>query len=196
MNNTDTKSSRGLPTTGVGSVCCARHEIKLPGCVGDLQKGEVHALQKNVYPFPFTASGHRYVNMDYLFFSPLQNTPLKTFNVSYDITCQWSRHLWEWMTMLPHLMHLPFKEKTVNFFVPKFHLPAHVAECQWKYSLNFTKGVARTDGEAPEHGWSTLNATVSSTKEMGPGHRCDTLDDLIGDSNWKKLVGLGGSNSE
>lgn len=156
----------------------------------------VHALQKNVYPFPFTALEHRYVNMDYLFFSPLQNTPLKTFNVSYDITCQWSRHLWERMTTLPHPMHLPFKEKTANFFVPKFHLPTHVAKCQWKYSLNFTKGIARTDGEAPERGWSTLNATVSSTKEMGPGHRCDILDDLIGDSNWKKLVGLGGSNSE
>ncbi|KAG9308762.1 hypothetical protein JVU11DRAFT_11553 [Chiua virens] len=26
---------------------------------------------------------------------------------------------------------------------------------------------------------------------MGPGHRRDTLDDLIGDHNWKKVVGMG-----
>ena len=36
-----------------------------------------------------------------------------------------------------------------------------------------------------------LNVVASSTKEMGPGHRHDMLEDLIGDSNWKKVVGLG-----
>ncbi|KAF8425381.1 hypothetical protein L210DRAFT_989728 [Boletus edulis BED1] len=30
-------------------------------------------------------------------------------------------------------------------------------------------------------------------KNMGPGHRHDTLKDLIGDSNWKKVIGLGKS---
>ena len=88
-------------------------------------------------------------------------------------------------------MRLDYKNKTVNAFVPKFHLPAHIAQCQWKYSFNFIKGAGRTDGEAPERGWSTLNAVASSTKEMGPGHRRDTLDDIIGDSNWKKVIGLG-----
>ncbi|KAF8435931.1 hypothetical protein L210DRAFT_3352549, partial [Boletus edulis BED1] len=78
-------------------------------------------------------------------------------------------------------------------FVPKFHLPAHIPECHWKYSFNFIKGVSRTDGEAPEHGWSTLNAATSSTKEMGPGHQHNTLNDLISDSNWKKFIGFGES---
>ena len=36
-----------------------------------------------------------------------------------------------------------------------------------------------------------LNVVASSTKEVGLGHRHDTLEDLIGDSNWKKVVGLG-----
>jgi hypothetical protein len=36
----DTKASRGLAATGVGTVDCARHEMKLPNGVGDLQKGE------------------------------------------------------------------------------------------------------------------------------------------------------------
>lgn len=129
--------------------------------------------------------------MDYLFFSALKGTAIKALNISYDIACQWSLHLWERMQTLPFPMHLDYKNKTVNVFVPKFHLPAHIAQCQWKYSFNFIKGAGRTDGEAPERGWSTLNAVASSTKEMGPGHQRDTLDDIIGDSNWKKVIGLG-----
>ena len=65
-----------------------------------------------------------------------------------------------------------------------------MAECQWKYSFNYIKGAAHTDGEVPERGWSTLNAVASSTKEMGPGRHRDTLDDLMGNSNWKKVVGI------
>lgn len=133
----------------------------------------------------------RYVNMDYIFFSALRNTPIKALNVSYNIACQWTRHLWERMETLPHSLHFPYQDQKVTAFVPKFHLPAHVTECQWQYSFNYTKGAACTDGEAPERGWSTLNAMASSTKEMGPGHRRDTLDDLIGDSNWKKFIGMG-----
>ncbi|KAG2094414.1 uncharacterized protein F5147DRAFT_657174 [Suillus discolor] len=67
VNMADTKSNRGLATTGLGTVDCARHNMKLPNAVGDLQKGE------------------RYINMDYLFFSALHHTVLDTLNVSYDI---------------------------------------------------------------------------------------------------------------
>ncbi|KAF8425786.1 hypothetical protein L210DRAFT_3615051 [Boletus edulis BED1] len=172
VNAADTKSAKGLAATSVGSICCARHEMKFPGGVGDLQKGE------------------RYTNMDYLFFSVLWNTTLKSFNVSYDIACQWTCHLWERMNTLPRSMHFPYEEKKITAFAPKFHLPAHIPECHWKYSFNFIKGVGQTDGEAPERGWSTLNTAASSTKEMGPGHQRNTLDDLIGDSNWKKFIGF------
>ncbi|KAG2053533.1 hypothetical protein BDR06DRAFT_1008671 [Suillus hirtellus] len=37
----------------------------------------------------------------------------------------------------------------------------------------------------------SLYTIASSTKEMGPGTWRDTLDDYFGDSNWKKVVGLG-----
>ncbi|KAG1887840.1 hypothetical protein F4604DRAFT_1916666 [Suillus subluteus] len=47
------------------------------------------------------------------------------------------------------------------------------------------------DGEAPERGWANINPVASSTKEMGPGARRDTLDDFFGDWNWKKIVSLG-----
>ncbi|KAF8449453.1 hypothetical protein L210DRAFT_3609687 [Boletus edulis BED1] len=148
VNAADTKVSKGLSATGVGSICCAQHEMKLPGGVGDLQKGE------------------RYVNMDYLFFSVLKDTPLKCLNISYDIMCQWSRHLWSRMETMPTSMHFRYEDRKINLFIPKFHLPAHIAKCQWKFSFNF---------------------------EMGPGHRRDTLDDLIGDSNWKKFIRFGES---
>ncbi|KAG6904713.1 hypothetical protein DXG01_007735, partial [Tephrocybe rancida] len=45
----------------------------------------------------------------------------------------------------------------------------------------------RTDGKAPEHGWAAINNVANSTKEMGPGSRCDTLDDHFGDYNWRKV---------
>ena len=36
----DTKANQGLSATGVGTIDCARHNMKLPTGVGDLQKGE------------------------------------------------------------------------------------------------------------------------------------------------------------
>ncbi|TFK61214.1 hypothetical protein BDN72DRAFT_778493, partial [Pluteus cervinus] len=51
--------------------------------------------------------------------------------------------------------------------------------------------VGRTDGEAPERGWSHINPIALSTCEMGPGSRRDTLDDHFGDLNWKKTYQMG-----
>ncbi|KAG1845839.1 hypothetical protein F4604DRAFT_1884248 [Suillus subluteus] len=168
VNMADTKQSQGLAATGVGTVDCARHNFKRPNGVGDLQKGE------------------KYINMDYLFFSTLRGTQLEMLNVSYDIACQWHKKLWA-------RMNLDYLSKVIRFFVPKFHLPVHVAKCQTIFSFNFTRFVGRTDGEAPERGWSNINPVASSTKAMGPGCRRDTLDDHFGDWNWKKTVGLGAS---
>jgi hypothetical protein len=131
--------------------------------------------------------------MDYLFFSTLRGTPLQMLNVSYDIACQWHKHIWARMKSFPHSYALDYVTKVIRFFVPKFHLPAHVAKCQTVFSFNFTRFVGRTDGEAPERGWSNINPVASSTKAMGPGCRRDTLDDHFGDWNWKKTVGLGAS---
>ena len=71
-----------------------------------------------------------------------------------------------------------------HFLIPKFHLLAHIMACQNVFSFNFNRHVGRTDGEAPERGWSQINAATTSTAEMGPGHRRDTLDDHFGDVNW------------
>ncbi|KAG1784380.1 uncharacterized protein HD556DRAFT_1435459 [Suillus plorans] len=174
VNMADTKSSRGLAATGVGTVDCARHDMKLPNGVGDLQKGE------------------RYLNMDYLVFSVMVGFAVVVFNLSYDIACQWHKKLWPRMASMPPRLHLTDRDnKTIRFFVPKFHLNAHVQSCQTAFSFNFGKNVGRTDGEAPERGWANINRVASSTKEMGPGTCRDTLDDHFSDWNWKKVTMLG-----
>ncbi|KAG1866771.1 hypothetical protein F4604DRAFT_1881798 [Suillus subluteus] len=81
MNMAESKSSKGLAATGLGTINCARHNVKLPNGVRDLQKGE------------------RYINMDFLFFSTLCHRCLKVLNISYDIMCQWHKNLWARMTM-------------------------------------------------------------------------------------------------
>ncbi|KAG2006690.1 hypothetical protein CC2G_014446 [Coprinopsis cinerea AmutBmut pab1-1] len=48
----------------------------------------------------------------------------------------------------------------------------------------------RTDGESPERTWAVSNELASSTREMGPGSRRDSIDDALGDRNWHKSVNL------
>ncbi|KAI6038070.1 hypothetical protein EDC04DRAFT_2868514 [Pisolithus marmoratus] len=166
INMADTKGNQSLNSTGIGIVVCARHGMKLANGVRDLQKGE------------------RYVNMDYLFALALSSTAVNRLNVSYDIAWQWHKSLYQRMMSLP--------QEHVSFFVPKFHLPAHITPCQWKYSFNWMHGVGHTDGEVPECGWAHINPVGLSTKVMGPGHHCDTIDDFFSNWNWKKTIALGG----
>jgi hypothetical protein len=130
--------------------------------------------------------------MDYLLMSALSGGSLTRLVLSYDIACQWSVNFWKRMGTYPHDLRLIKSTfASVTFVVPKFHLPAHIVTCQQNFSFNLTPFVGRTEGEAPERGWADINGTASSTKEMGPGSRRDTLDDHFGDWNWKKITGLG-----
>ncbi|KAM6491179.1 hypothetical protein JOM56_013418 [Amanita muscaria] len=160
------RGGKGTATTGVGTVECIRHDMKRPVSVGDLQKGE------------------RYVNMDYFFLSSIQqNCPTKLV-ISYDIACQWSKNL----------------QKRIDLYGPSHgsdvfqNMSTTFADfCKINYSFNFLPRMGCTDGEAPERGWAATNAVASSTKEMGPGSRRDTLDDHFGDYNWRKVTNLAAS---
>ncbi|KAJ7713623.1 hypothetical protein B0H16DRAFT_1341291, partial [Mycena metata] len=173
--------ARGTASSGVGAVDCARHNMKRPNSVGDLQLGE--------------RRDYLYINMDYIFLRSITGTELIRFVVSYDIACQW--HINIWLRMLGYKNEEIMFQGTryIVFLVPKFHLPAHIEECNLKFSFNLTKNVGQTDGEAPERGWSNANPLATSTMEMGPGSRGDTLDDHFNDWNHKKIIGLGGSFS-
>ncbi|KAF9467072.1 hypothetical protein BDZ94DRAFT_1329986 [Collybia nuda] len=159
--------------TGVGMIECARHNMKRPRSVGDLQRSE------------------RYCNMEFLFWKGPLDIDLKAFVISYDIVCQWSINLQTRMAALDHTFIVFNGKACVKFLVPKFHLPAHIVKCRNNFSFNYALGVGRTDGEAPERGWAEINPLAMSTKEMGPGSRRDTLDAHFGDYNWRKIIGMG-----
>jgi hypothetical protein len=129
--------------------------------------------------------------MDYLVFSVIVGSGAVVLNLSYDVACQWHKKLWARLASMPDRLQFNREEKTVRFFVPKFHISAHIPACQTNFSFNYSKGVGRTDGEAPERGWANVNRVATSTKEMGPGARRDTLDDNFGNWNWKKVTMLG-----
>ncbi|KAJ7701974.1 hypothetical protein B0H16DRAFT_1748387 [Mycena metata] len=168
------REARGTASSGIGAVDCARHNMKRPLSVGDLQLGE------------------RYLNMDYMFFRSIAGSPLVHFFVSYDIACQWHIHVWDRLQQYQdETIIIDGLGKFVTFLVPKFHLPAHIEECNLKFSFNLTRYVGQTDGEAPERGWANANPLARSTKEMGPGSRRDTLDDHFNDANHKKIIALG-----
>ncbi|KAJ6506403.1 hypothetical protein C8R47DRAFT_1241797 [Mycena vitilis] len=86
------RESLGTVSSGIGTVDCARHNMKRPLGVGDLQKGE------------------RYLNMDYMFFMSLRHSPLVRLYVSYDIACQWHKNIWERMQVFAALDGVPHIE--------------------------------------------------------------------------------------
>ncbi|KAG6809653.1 hypothetical protein H0H92_015320 [Tricholoma furcatifolium] len=168
------KKSKGLRATGVASVSCARHQLFRRLGTGDLQKGE------------------RYSNMDGVLMASMAGSTYSDVLICYDIACQYG------INFFTRIQSDTFPEKwkfskvpRVQFKVPKFHLPPHKHECHGPFSLNYTAGVGRTDGEGVERNWSWLNGVAPSTSQMGPGARHDTLDDFMGFYNYRKTVELG-----
>ncbi|KAF8183260.1 hypothetical protein K438DRAFT_1766936 [Mycena galopus ATCC 62051] len=70
------------------------------------------------------------------------------------------------------------------------HIKGHLGDCQTVYSLNYVPGSAQTDGEGIERLWANIGGVASSTREMGPGSREDTLNCHWGYWNWEKVLGL------
>jgi len=112
--------------------------------------------------------------------------------LSYDIACQWFRNLRKRMLRLPHEMWIPPNVFfALRSFIPKLHIYGHGDKCQYKYSFNYQKWSARTDGEDPERFWSHINPASVSTREMSPGARFDALDSHAVHWNWRKTVKFG-----
>jgi hypothetical protein len=113
--------------------------------------------------------------------------------VHHDIMCHYSIQMWQRWAALPPPSQ-PLYESTFEQFVPaigKFHLAAHQESCYALYSLNRIKGVGRVDGEGSERCWSDLNKAASSSSEWGPGSRIDSLNHVMQQYNWSKVVTLG-----
>ncbi|KAF9017820.1 hypothetical protein BDZ89DRAFT_1140448 [Hymenopellis radicata] len=164
------RGGKGTDSSGVGAVVCSRHDMKRGTAVINLKKGE------------------KYIYMDYAVCLALRSNAPPDIVLSYDIACQWRKKFGLRIAMYPEWLRPPQPAASITYLIPKFHLPAHIAPCRYLYSFNYTPGVGRTDGEAPERGWAASNGAAASTKEMGPGSRLDTLDDHFGDQNWRKFA--------
>lgn len=116
---------------------------------------------------------------------------LRTFIISYDIACQWSQSFFSRIAKINAEAPVLKPESITRFVVPKFHLPAHIPNCQTRFAFMFTPGAGLGDGEAPERGWADTNPLGPSTREMGPGSRRDTLDAHFQNYNWEKIRHLG-----
>ncbi|THU98424.1 hypothetical protein K435DRAFT_818886 [Dendrothele bispora CBS 962.96] len=174
LEQANTKNSRGYSSTGVGVGVCARHEIVQANGAVDLQKGE------------------RYANMDYVFASLLGHHDHRLTKVqSYDIVCQWCKKLVDCLKKLPPLVRLNLVLHLIYFVIPKLHIYGHQIHCQLMFSLNWLQGAGRTDGEGIERPWAHMGPVATSTRDMGPGSRHDTLDDHWGHWNFVKMTGLG-----
>lgn len=95
------------------------------------------------------------------------------------------------MEKVPQHLRLDPEKITIQTGLPLMHAEGHDKDCRDENSLKNLEGVGATDGEGIERFWSHMNCLAVSTKEMGPGHRSDVLDDHISFHNWQKNMKLG-----
>ncbi|KIJ50997.1 hypothetical protein M422DRAFT_44213 [Sphaerobolus stellatus SS14] len=169
----NTRNAEGHVVSGVAGCVCTRHGLMCPLGIGDMQRGE------------------KYCNVDYIFLSALHPDQPQELIISYDISCQWYKNLESRVTDIPTYLQIDMSQMSIRYLVPKFHLASHVPACQTSFSFNYTPGTGRTDGEGIEREWALLNPVAYSTREMTHSHRQETLNDHIGDGNWRKMMGLG-----
>lgn len=133
---------------------------------------------------------YRYANMDFILFSGLKGANIDHIRISYDIMCQWCKRLPGRMEKFPEALQLP-ADTSLSFGIPKFHLEGHGPACRTKFSFNYLPGSGRTCGEMVETEWSFINPVATSTKEMAPCARQETLNDHWSFWNWRKTTGFG-----
>lgn len=127
--------------------------------------------------------------MDYIFAQAVKGLDCMIV-LSYDIACQWGQKFWVRLEELKDKIDFRITEDNLIFLVPKFHLPAHLPSCQAPFSFHFTPGCGETHGEVIEENWAVSNKAAGQTKEMGPGNRAVTLNDIFGHHNYRLLQNL------
>jgi hypothetical protein len=121
----------------------------------------------------------------------LRKTRLKRIAFSYDIWCKYQVNLSKRIhQFFPANDANAFKQLIIRGFIPKLHLYAHGSACATKWSLNYHRGVGRTDGESTERDWASAVLAALQTAEMNLGSRHAALDDHWIDRNFRRMVGL------
>ncbi|KAG9082392.1 hypothetical protein FRC06_005092, partial [Ceratobasidium sp. 370] len=134
----------------------------------------------------------RYAYSDYAFASfvkYVQQDGVLDIGLTYDIWCHWHVKLEERMKKFADEIQLPSDLDLVGG-IPKFHLIGHKQSCHDRFSLNYMRYVGRIEGEGCERAWAYLNEMAGSTSEMSPGSRRDTINYLLHDWNFSKMIGM------
>jgi hypothetical protein len=131
------------------------------------------------------------MNMDYSICQALKyNT--KGFEESvllYDVICAWGIHF-ETRVKEGRFLEIPDALQLI-LGIGKFHLNAHKSDCFPLYSPNFIYGSGEVDGEIMETLWALINPGSAFAKHMTLAQRREYLNQLLGDINFKKMVGMG-----
>jgi hypothetical protein len=142
---------------------------------------------------PLPLLSFSYANVDYAIAGALENTEdIKIIKGIYDIGCHYGVHFLNRMSA-----RFPWLRKIVSrmkFLVGKMHLLGHLEICQYLFSLNYTIGSGRVEGEAAERGFAASNLNAGSTREMNAGHRHDVLNDHHSYHNLRKLTSMSASS--
>jgi hypothetical protein len=134
----------------------------------------------------------RYALTDYAISASQSLSDKSLFRVlSYDIACQYHKNFFNRLPNLPDTIKMETDKKFWAFAVPKLHIRGHGLDCQRNFSLHLLPGVGQSDGEGSERHWGNEGPIATSTREMGPGHRRDTIDDHFLSWTHRKRVGLG-----
>lgn len=112
----------------------------------------------------------------------------------YNVGCQWIINFFKRLQEGYPYLSLPEAFDLV-VAIGKFHMAAHIDECLAKHSLNFVLGAAQVDGEILETLWAPLNKSAPSTCSMSTSYCREALDWHMSNSNWQKLLGIGGYSS-
>ncbi|TFK58068.1 hypothetical protein BDN72DRAFT_782554, partial [Pluteus cervinus] len=168
------KAKTGKDITGIGATACAQHGCFCPSSVVDFEKGE------------------RYSYMDWSLSEALQTTHVASLTCginNYDVNCAYCKHLRARFASNERL-YWPDNFQ-VQPAIGLLHVHGHKEECMGRYAGSYIIGNGRTDGEIVESLWASLNDTSRSTQSASLPYRRETLDDSMGDSNWKKWLGIG-----
>ncbi|THV04648.1 hypothetical protein K435DRAFT_649011 [Dendrothele bispora CBS 962.96] len=188
----------GCVTSGVVGITCARHSVFQRGGMVDMKSGEKYADLLHDFPL-ISDKVVRFGLTDYALAGVLMALILvSTVVLTYDIACQYHVNLIRRFTEnLSDTQfagrHLEDVVSGITCLVPKLHLQGHIANCQYRYSLNFTKFMGRTCGEGIEGTWAEAKQAGGMTREMNAGHRIDTLNAIQNDWNLMKMHKLADS---
>ncbi|KAL0574969.1 hypothetical protein V5O48_006985 [Marasmius crinis-equi] len=159
------KFSKRYAQTGCILCICARHEMVEPNGAVDLNKGE------------------RYWHTDYAISASQRHSDIRLK--------RYHKRFFDHLEDIPDAVKIKVHPDRWDFAVPKLHIKGHRRACQENYALHLLPGAGQTDEEGIERHWANLGPMGTATKEMGPGNRCETIDDHMSNSNWQKIIALG-----